>query len=239
MAPGSRATPAVLNSVCAKPTSVGPAPMALQALSGNLNGAALTWQPVPGAVAYVVDRKDMTNNGPWVPIGSNCPGAPNDIVITGSAAVAPLRANSAGILDTTGIADTTDASYGTIYKYRVQAISASGAMGWNTVSWTKTKKFQIVVDSLDVAGSTLSLRAYSYTLPEYALPTKYVVTYSYGGGQPNVTNSATSQRAIVVIPSVPAGPQSYTITGLWNYYWNGANVPIARYTVVKNITITP
>ena len=219
-------------SACDKLFSAGAGPQSVTSLPGALNGAALYWSLVPGAVAYTVDRMNKTMGGSWVRIASSCAGARQQVVTTGATGVAPLPANSAGILDTTG------AEYATTYRYRVQAITASGAMGWNSVDWTQKNKFALYFDSTSVSGSTLTVNARYPWASEYVRPAELIMSYS-SGGEMRMEWGFGAGFMTLAITSVPEGSQEYTLTGVWKFLWNGVSTPIATSTYTKTVTITP
>jgi hypothetical protein len=211
------------------PSPLGSSPT-LDTVPGMINRTAIMWPRVPGAVAYLVDRKPLAG-GPyaWIPVGSNCAGSGaqnSPVVLTGSTPVSPLPANHAGILE-----DGQPPLVGVTSVYRVRAYDAGGRMSWSSIQLTKPPYAGIQLDSLQASGGTLTLRLQVTNAPRP--PASVTIQTSFGKSQ-SVPSFGAAFSRLLVFNAVPPGPQTYTAIADWTIPWNG----VARSVVgVGNKTI--
>lgn len=226
-----------VNAVCSGPgTPPGQAPSDVDTVAGRLYTAAVTWRLVPNAIAYIVDRATVMPGGtpgPWGLVASNCAGATSKIVIAGATPIAPVAANHAGAIDNVQFGP------GTQVVYRVRAYDAAGRMGWNSIRWTAPPRPAVRVDSMRASGSTLILGVgVPPSLAGVRLPDYFSIQTSYGTRVSQQAFGTTALRP-VSFSSVPLGPQTYTVTLLWEGEWLGQKTSVGSATTTKTFTLTP
>jgi len=216
----------LVSSLCSPAqTSPGAAPTGLTAgeiVSGtmwtSLTGANLTWNNVPGAAGYVIER-GAASGTTFTRIASSCdvPGA----FLAGTSSV--------GLPQTLFRDRTGGVQLNTTYVYVVRALGTGGQAGWNSVRWTSPSTLpKLTIRSIVATGSTVKLSWDVITRLDYAKdptgttytplvpePADFLITSDYGFSQIKSRGSFTGCGCHIDILGVPLGNHQFTITARW------------------------
>jgi len=218
-------------AVCNPPQGTGgPGPTAFY--DANTGWPSFSWEAVPGAVAYQVERAvDGTNN--WVLAGSTCgsPDAIREDLSTGRPYI--VFQDIAGGLRS-----------GETYVYKVNAIGAKGEVGWNSVRWNASSALEPRFETVVIAGSTVTLTMSllaGYTLGgcvSSSTPLEVAVTAAYGLNR-NVTLGTACSPLLpqVVVYGVPIGTHTFTASAHWLQSLDPA-MPRVMLTTSRDTVIT-
>lgn len=198
---------------CGQKSSGGPGPAAITPYIGSPAGARFSWVPVYGSgMNYVVDRAPEGTTT-WTLVGSTC-GGPSPIVVA---------SDNVFIQDFAG-----GVTVGGKYVYRILAVSANGAVGWNTYHFMAPCR-NAPVPQVTVTGSTVVLRWSADNItpcsPDpVAEPDTYTLSTSFGFTKTKKAHYWNSET----LYGVPLGTHTVTMVGS---YRTGGSTPPATATI--------
>jgi hypothetical protein len=195
----------------------GPTPASLFFHDGEVSGALISWPPVSGAVAYLIDRQLQPEAGLPIRVGSSC---------ATKGWFQSWIANEVRFWDASG-----GVTPGAKYLYIVSAVGPAGEIGSVGMYWTAPVPYAPVLTAelylpnewhSDTQVSLAWVWPASQT-PQQRPPTDYLVSAPYGlnrvarfypnGSVGGCTGSIASCQ--VVVSSMPKGTHLITVTARW------------------------